>query len=168
VNETGTKGYPVKSEPTIDRFWKYVNKTDTCWLWTGYIGRRRRGIIYPEGERKSIAVHRFSYQHFVGPIPAGMYVCHHCDNPSCVRPDHLFLGTQTDNMRDMVKKGRSNKPTGESNGRAKLTDDAVRFIRENYKFRSKQCGQKQLARKFGVCVQTIQEVLDGRKWSHVT
>ena len=73
---------------------------DDCWLWEGCIDRRGYGRIGRE------RAHRRMWQSCHGPIPAGMFVCHTCDNPPCVRPDHLFLGTHTDNMRDMVSKGR--------------------------------------------------------------
>lgn len=155
----------MRNASPVVRFWRQVCKSDGCWYWTGYVGSRRKGVIWVSG--KPIYAPRFSYTTFVGPILEGMYVCHHCDNPLCVRPSHLFVGSQDDNMKDMVAKGRANKPQGEANGRAKLDDDAVRFIRANYKFRSKEFGQRQLAVRFGVCVLTIQEVLDGKKWGHV-
>lgn len=93
--------------PPLERFWPKVQKTDCCWEWTGYVmpngygtfgrGRAIEGKVY---------AHRFAYEALVGPIPVGQHVCHRCDNRRCVRPDHLFLGTQRDNMRDMVAKGR--------------------------------------------------------------
>ena len=158
----------MKKEPVEVRFWRHVNQLgpDDCWLWTAHINKKGRGQAWVGGG-KSEAASRVAYRLVIGEIPDGMYVCHHCDNPACVNPLHLFLGTQDDNMQDMVDKGRSNKPVGIRNGRAKLNEDSVRFIRANYKYRSPTYGQKQLAKMFGVCVLTIQEVLDGRKWLHV-
>lgn len=98
-----------------DRFWRRVNKTDTCWLWTGgCIGGRDRGPTHVYGEvwrdNVKLLTHRVSWEMAFGPIPDGLFVLHRCDTPLCVRPDHLFLGTQADNARDMWAKGRGSKP----------------------------------------------------------
>ncbi len=94
--------------PELVRFWRYTRKSDGCWLWTGPIrGRGPYGGIGITGTpNKSIGAHQFSFLIHHGQIPLGLCVCHTCDNPSCVNPDHLFLGTQVDNIRDMVGKGR--------------------------------------------------------------
>ena len=94
--------------PNEIRFWRFVEKGPGCWTWTGAKGQEGYGkfsVLIPRLHQ--IRAHRFSYELHFGPLPAGMQVCHHCDTPSCVRPDHLFVGTQLDNMRDMVAKGRS-------------------------------------------------------------
>lgn len=90
--------------PLSERFWPKVEKTDGCWLWTANTRPNGYGLF------GSVGAHRVAYELCVGPIPSGMYVCHRCDNPACVRPDHLFVGTQLDNMRDMVTKGRGRQP----------------------------------------------------------
>lgn len=92
----------------LERFWMCVNKTATCWLWTGYLelgyGRFRTG----KGKRMN--AHRFSYQLHKGSIPPGLLVCHKCDTPACVNPDHLFLGTPQANVDDMHRKNRWKRP----------------------------------------------------------
>lgn len=88
-----------------ERFWEKVEKTDGCWLWTASLTNKGYGE-FRLNEPSPILAHRVAYELAHGPIPPGLFVCHHCDNPPCVRPDHLFLGTQKDNAQDMVRKGR--------------------------------------------------------------
>lgn len=87
------------------RFWQQVQKTDTCWLWMGKVHNAGYGTFYI-GRYREITTHTFSWTMHFGPIPAGQCVLHECDVRNCVRPDHLFLGTRTDNMRDAAAKGR--------------------------------------------------------------
>jgi hypothetical protein len=147
--------------PLEVRFWAKVNKTDDCWLWTaatvaGY------GAIGLRG--KHIKAHRYSWELANGPIPDGLHVLHRCDNPPCVRPDHLFLGTHADNMADMSAKGRVNSVRGEKNKSAVLTETDVVEIR-----RLKQAGvsSTELGRRFGVSANTALLITKRKKWSHV-
>lgn len=96
--------------PIEERFWAKVNKTETCWLWTGAKQRLGYGHISIGNDRFTSA-HRLAYELANGPIPDGLFACHRCDNPACVRPDHLFLGTQQDNLRDAWRKGRGVIPS---------------------------------------------------------
>lgn len=91
-----------------ERFWLYVSPEPNsgCWLWIGSGDRRGYGSFSYQGRSRS--AHRWAYEHYMGPIPDGMMVCHKCDVPACVNPDHLFLGTNSDNMKDCYRKGRNN------------------------------------------------------------
>lgn len=88
----------------MDNFWSKVNKTETCWIWTG--GKKGNGYGAFYVKRKSVLAHRYVLELMGINVPKNMVVCHTCDNPSCVRPDHLFIGTLRDNSNDMVKKNR--------------------------------------------------------------
>lgn len=88
-----------------ERFWAKVERSEGCWIWTGARNRRGYGKIRRDA-RTFVSAHRLSYEMANGSVPDGLFVCHHCDNPSCVRPDHLFTGTVGDNNRDTIRKGR--------------------------------------------------------------
>ena len=153
-----------------------TRRKGSCWEWA--FCRNRYGIFRVLGETLA---HRVSYRVFIGEIPKGMNVLHKCDNTVCVNPKHLFLGTQLDNVRDMIEKGRGNwakgllnarythpetSPRGVKHGRAKLNDEIVKNLRNM--FRS---GQKmnisQLSRQYGVARPVIRNAIIGKTWRHV-
>jgi hypothetical protein len=132
-----------------------------CIEWTG---TRNRGYGYIRRDGKTIRAHRLAYELKHGPIPKGLYVCHRCDNRSCCNTDHHFLGTNADNMADMVSKGRSNKLKGEEHGRAKLTEADVAEI-----LRRLAAGefQRVIAAAFGISRAAISKIKAGLTWTHV-
>ncbi len=151
-------------------FWQKVSKDGPihpicgqCWIWTA------RSLMNGYGRLKVAGrwhfAHRYSWGIHAGPIPNELCVLHRCDNPSCVNPTHLFLGTRGDNAADMVWKNRHAK--GENVPWAKLTDEQVREIRSRYEYNSTTNGAYALARDFGVSQPTIARILDGRTWKHV-
>lgn len=149
-----------------ERFWKKVYKTRKCWNWTGSRGRYAQIYVsgWP-GRKTFIGVHRFSWTLHFGSIPAGTQILHRCDNPICVRPSHLFLGTQLDNMRDKYKKGRDGKnpvKKGEKHWNVKLSAGQVIDIRRRgVSFRGESA---LLAKKFGVSKTHINRILRGDVW----
>lgn len=141
-----------------------IDKTDYCWWWMGSKQSQGYGDFRYEGKR--YVAHRLSYELTYGPFPKELSVLHRCDNPSCVRPEHLFLGTQLDNMRDRMHKGRwkGGSPPGEGNGSAKLTDEQVRQIRIR---RAAGEGARALGREFGVAHVQIVKIVQRKTWKHI-
>lgn len=173
--------------PVEERFWTKVQKTDGCWVWTSVLNEKGYGILVDtvDGKQKRLRAHRLVWKMSYGSIPEGMQVCHECDNPSCVRPDHLFLGTNKENTQDKVNKGRAPRgddhwmkkhperiPRGdrsstrlhpESYGKgadspfAKLTREQVKDIRDEYATR--RTFQRIIAKRYGVEQTTISKVV---------
>lgn len=139
---------------------KICEKTK-CWIWTGLTVKPKntiRAAFYYNG--KKITAARWSYSNFVGKIKKGMFICHKCDNPMCVNPDHLFQGSHIDNMKDLYFKGLHKK--GENHGMAKLTKEKVLKIIES-KLTNKKC-----AEFFDVPISTVFNIRNGYTWSHTT
>jgi HNH endonuclease len=131
-----------------------------CWIWRRDTNTREgHGRITYEGAR--MMAHRASFLAFVGPIPPGLQVLHRCDVPACVNPDHLFLGTQLDNMRDCAAKGRYNPLRGVNNPSARLTLAKVSVIRRR---RDEGASISELARNADVSRATVRSILAGETW----
>lgn len=129
-----------------------------CWLWAGRASPKGYGQFHFDGASHS--AHRWAYETFVGPIAEGLLVCHKCDIPACVNPDHLFLGSNADNMADMAAKGRADRKYGARNGNAKLSPTQVRNIRRL----SGRILQKDIATQFGVSPKQISNIVRGLCW----
>jgi hypothetical protein len=144
--------------PLIDRFHAgYVVDQSGCWVWQKSKTLAGYGKIY---DGRPADAHRVAYELFVGPIPSRLFVCHRCDTPSCVNPDHLFIGTHADNMKDMHQKGRARTHSlrGEAHPSAKLTQSQVDAIRLSAEKSSV------LAQKHGVDRHHINNIRGGRAW----
>lgn len=149
------------------RFWKRVLRNDASGCWE-FIGPKQKGYGVVARNGGTTPAHRYSYELAHGPIPSGLLVCHKCDNHPCVNPEHLFLGTQKDNMQDCAKKGRLNTCRGEA-ARArvatKLTPEKVRAIRARYAQGDISCAR--LAPEFGVYKSTIERVVNRKRWTDI-
>lgn len=158
----GTRAHGAVEE----RFWRHVDKTGDCWLWTGssksYAGYGRIGAGGAGG--RYLLAHRVSYTIHHGPIPEGMVVMHQCDNPSCVNPAHLTVGTNAENIKQSYDKGRKITPfkQGAAHHEAVLTEENVREIKGS------SLKNAQLARAFGCSGSAISAIRRGITWKHVT
>ncbi len=147
-----------------NKFWQKVNKTPECWEWTA--GKSAAGYGRFVVNSKQEYTHRISWDLHNDIKSKGFEVCHTCDNPGCVNPEHLFLGTHLDNVNDMLKKGRGKLPPrkpGSSNGFSKLTEPQVLEIRRLASFMS----QTEISRLFGVTNQSIHGIVHRNSWKHI-
>lgn len=159
-------------KPLEERFWAHVVPDgDNCWLWTAVRNNKGYGYL-AEGapSRRRVLAHRASWEIHNGPIPPGMEVCHRCDNPGCVNPSHLFVGSHAENLHDMLQKERHGSVThpnaaliGESHPMAKLSEDDVRNIRASWP----QESQRSLARRYRVDRALIRKIVRRDLWKHV-
>jgi hypothetical protein len=166
------------NQEIIDRFWKKVQKTDTCWLWTASVRNKGYGAFAYTLDRKLIQdrAHRFSYRLNMGEIPDGLFVLHRCDNPACVNPDHLFLGTNQENIEDMLRKGRhipggthcgddGKWKKGTEHPATKLTPEDVIEMRGLYA--TGGISYSQLGKKFGINPSSACKIVKRLRWAHV-
>jgi hypothetical protein len=155
----------VLVDGAVERFWQYVDKRSKheCWNWTGTSsgnGIGRYGQINLGGSM--FGAHRVSYHIHYNTDPGNLMVCHTCDNPLCVNPHHLFLGTNADNQRDSVAKGRNADRTGEKSNLAVLTWEKVREIRQLLE--TTDLPQTAIAARFGVNQSTVSRVKKSKTW----
>lgn len=151
---------PYDLEAVLARFWGYVDKSGDCWKWTGYHDARGYGKFNFRGRLWSC--HRLAL-FFDGVDLGDSVVCHRCDNPPCVNPGHLFLGTRGDNNRDMMQKGRNGQPHGEGQGLTHLTEAQVSEMKA---LRADGWFTTTLARRYGVHSSTVSRICRGLHWKH--
>jgi len=151
-----------------ERFWEKVDKTEACWNWTGYISNHGSGA-FVIGTKRYLP-YRVSWEFINGPIPKGMQVCHKCDNRKCVRPDHLWLGTQKDNVQDMIEKGRQStfdktSIRGELCGNSKLNSKQVLEIREHRK--NNTLDSKEISKMYNISRTHVYWIWHKKVWNHI-
>jgi hypothetical protein len=175
-------------QTTTERFWSRVDTSGDCWIWTGAKSRHGYGTFWAGGVRGRIGAHRWALEQACGEVLDGKYICHRCDNPSCVRPEHLFAASQADNLADAKQKGRLRPPSARDgnshkntvtidlavgvgavggspkkhNGMAKLDSDTVLEIRRKYI--DGGVSTRQLAAEYGLGKTTVANVVVGRTW----
>ena len=173
LKERGTTAPSSHSHGTVEeRFWRNVVRyadENKCWEWKGARIEKGYGVFTdaspsPNVRGKTISAHRFSYQLHYGDLKTGDYVLHSCDNPQCTNPLHLRKGTQSENIKESISKGRKFVPaaSGEENPKSKLTEEQVRFIKSH-----PELGHKAIADMFGLSPNCIRGVRIGRTWRHI-
>lgn len=161
------KPYHREPIPSALRWDKFINRNcpNGCWERTGTKNSQGYGL-FSLAAGETVFAHRHSYRTYRGPIPRGLLVCHTCDNPRCVRPDHLWVGTVSDNNADARSKGRAIPPPdqrGENHSQHKLTGSAVKEIRELWPAYT----QAAIGARFGVSVQTVSKIVRRQRWASI-
>jgi hypothetical protein len=166
-NPRGAAYHVARSETPAGRLRRRVQpgQPDECWEWPGARDKKGYGVLQYRsgGITRGMKAHRIAWEAVNGPIPDGLCVCHHCDNPPCCNPAHLFLGTYTDNNRDRAAKGRTVCPRGECSRFAKLTVEQVQELR---RLRAEGWKLKHLASRYGVTETAVSLIARGKAWRH--
>lgn len=153
-----------------ESFWSKTVKRGECQEWVGTTDRKGYGVFEErvDGKRRVALAHRRSYELTTGEIPEGMLICHRCDNPPCVNPSHLFVGSHMDNFQDMLDKGRGVRRTlrGENHGMARLTWEDVQRIRQLYTPGVRMRGVGAVAAEYGVTRQLIRFIVIRKLWKY--
>ncbi len=158
--------HPNYTSKDVQRFWSKVRLpdligTDECWLWMACCTKLGYGRFYFCHEQMS--AHRASYIFSIGPIPDDLFVLHHCDNPPCVNPAHLFLGTNADNVKDAINKSRW--PVGDHHSQHRLTADQVIELRG--RFLTDNITKKELAAEYGITDVMVGKIIRRERWKSI-
>lgn len=155
---------PADREDWIDRFLRYVDDSDPdgCWPW---IGPRHNAYGVLQIDYQFWLAHRLSFALHTGNLPDGAFICHHCDNPPCVQPLHLYAGDSATNVADMMSRGRGVAPAGEQNGFSRITSEQVIAIRADWE--TGRYTQTELGRTYGVPQAHVSRIVLRRVWNHV-
>ncbi len=158
-------GCVMNIEKQIARFWGKVDirGPNDCWNWKRALMTNGYGLVRFEGNLRG--VHRVAYELTFGKIPDGFNCCHTCDNRLCCNPNHLFIGTQKDNIQDCVRKERLNTAKGEKKRNHKLTKEDVLMIRSKYALG--YCSHGDLAKEFNIARSGVTNIINGKRWKHV-
>lgn len=157
---------PLCEQKTIARFWSKVRKTDKCWIWVGQMQppsfKYGRFML----KKRPLFAHRVSWEINNGPIPEGLYVLHSCDNPPCVNPSHLSVGTKKENSRQMVERGRGRHQIyrGEDHPNSKLSEENISDIR---RLASDGMAKKEIGMRFGVSDTMVGYIVRRKSWGHI-
>jgi hypothetical protein len=149
--------------PIEQKLLRYAVAENGCWNWIAAKDKDGYGML-SHHRGKQIRAHRASYEFHVAKIPAGLLVCHSCDNPSCINPAHLFVGTSKENTHDMLRKKRRPVLRGENHPSAKLTNDQVNQIKQ---LRSENRPLKDIANQFNISFQTVSSIAKGTTWNSI-
>lgn len=144
------------------RMARYTDRSGDCWIWTGASDHHGYGRLKVPGT--VLKAHRVAYELASGTHPGALDVCHRCDTPACVRPEHLFLGTHAENMADMKRKGRAGAARGEDSGMVKYTPEIVASLRAD---NARGIGYRRLSRLYEMPRSTVQGIVRGERWAHL-
>jgi hypothetical protein len=165
--QPGRRGREIYSlKQRLEIFWNSIDKTSSpkgCWLWTRSV-MKSGGYGQMTVNKQWWRAHVLSWTIANGPVPDGMCVCHECDVPRCVRPDHLFLGTRNDNMQDMIQKGRAIHPKGIDSPNARLSEKKVLEIS---RLNKSGVSGAELGRRFKISKTHAMNIVNGKKWKHL-
>ena len=155
----------MKKISLSNRFWSKVDKSQPCWLWTA--AKHRKGYGWFRVHKEPMMAHRVAYILANGPIPLGLHVLHSCDTPACVNPEHLFLGTNQENVDDKVRKNRQYKPNhkGSRHTQATVDEAVVLQIRQDHATGNYQ--HKDLAKKYGTTTSIVGKIVRRERWTHI-